>query len=261
MPLRPSRVAALLGLVLPLGACAVLDQVGAERMREVPTAQLCTWRGNPISGGQMRRELARRGEDCGEARPVLAAAAPAPAPTGPASPEPEPAAAPEAQPVVPREAQPVVPGEARPVTPTEVRPVTSREAQPLVPAEAPPVASAGAEPVKPMEARPVVPAEAEPVAPLVTPACAERDLRRGGEAGGEPRQRAIRFTNRCDFPIKVLYAADRSKLLSHETGLLRPGEQTGFARIEDALDLPGYVVCSYARAPASVPCRIGPERR
>ena len=71
----------------------------------------------------------------------------------------------------------------------------------------------------------------------------------------------MRFTNRCAFPIRVLYAADRSKLLSRSTDLLQPGEQTGFARIEDALDLPGYVVCSYARAPASAPCRVGPERR
>ncbi len=206
MLLRRSRVAALLGLALPLGACAALDRIGAGRMQEVPTAQLCEWRGNPISGGQMRLELARRGEDCGMPRPVLAEAPPSPAAI---EPEPEPEALPARQAVVEQAAA----------------------------------------------------AQPEPVAPLVTPACAERDLRRGGEAGGDPKQRAVRFINRCDFPIKVLYAADRSKLLSRETDLLRPGEQTGFARIEDELDLPGYVVCSYARALGSVPCRIGAERR
>jgi hypothetical protein len=87
-------------------------------------------------------------------------------------------------------------------------------------------------------------------------ACAELD-----RLGSERMQRVVRFTNRCAFPIRVLYAADRSKLLSRSTDLLQPGEQTGFARIEDALDLPGYVVCSYARTPASAPCRVGPERR
>ncbi|WP_043361145.1 hypothetical protein [Belnapia sp. F-4-1] len=204
MPLRRSHAAVLLGLALPLGACAALDRIGGERMQQVPTAQLCTWRDNPVSGGQMRRELARRGEECDERRPILAEALAAVR-----QPEPE---APQAA------------------------------TEPLV-----------ADPVP--EAAPAP----EPVAPLVTPACAARDLRRGGE--GEPKQRAVRFTNRCDFPVKVLFATDRSKLLSQETGLLRPGEDTGFARIEDGLDLPGYVVCSYARAPASSPCRVGPERR
>ncbi|MBL6081517.1 hypothetical protein JMJ56_26355 [Belnapia sp. T18] len=202
MPLRRSHAAALLGLVLSLAACAALDRIGGDRMQQVPTAQLCTWRDNPVSGGQMRRELARRGEECGEPRPVLAEAPP-----------------------------------------------TVRQPEPPQAA----VEQPAADPVPDVAPGP------EPVATLVTPACAARDLRRGGE--GEPKQRAVRFTNRCDFPVKVLYAADRSKLLSRETGLLRPGEDSGFARIEDGLDLPGYVVCSYARAPASSPCRVGPERR
>ena len=199
MPLCRFPLAALLGLALPLGACAELDRIGAARMQEVPTAQLCEWRGNPISGGQMRRELARRGEDCGPPRPVLAEAAP---------PLAEPAPVPEPAPM------------ALPAEPEAV--------------EAP---------------RP------EPVAPLVTPACAERVMRGGA---GEAAPRAVSFANRCDFPIRVLYAADRSKTLSQSTDLLRPGEQTGFARIGDGLDLPGYVVCSYASAPASALCRIGP---
>jgi hypothetical protein len=223
MPLRLPHVVALLGLALPFGACAELDRLGSERMREVPTAQLCEWRGNPISGGQMRRELARRGEPCGDTQPALAAAPELPAPMP---------AAPMLAPPVPAAPVPAAP---EPL-PQEPLPVQQEAAEPPVP-------------------------QPDLAAPLVTPACAERDLRRGGEAGGDATQRAVRFTNRCAFPIRVLYAADRSKLLSRSTDLLQPGEQTGFARIEDALDLPGYVVCSYARTPASAPCRVGPERR
>lgn len=209
MPPCRFHLAALLGMALPLGACAELDRIGAARMQEVPTAQLCEWRGNPISGGQMRRELARRGEDCGLSRPVLAEAPPPLAEPEPGlEPRPEPAPLPE----------PV----ALPAEPE----AADRQAP-----------------------RP------EPVAPLVTPACAERILRR---STGDAAPHAVSFTNRCDFPIKVLYAADRSKTLSQSTDLLRPGEQTDFARIADGLDLPGYVVCSYASAPASAPCRIGP---
>lgn len=229
MPLRLPRVVALLGLALPFGACAELDRLGSERMREVPTAQLCEWRGNPISGGQMRWELARRGEQCGDRQPALAAAEPAPAAPMPAAPM---LAAPV--PAAPVPAAPV-PAAPEPL-PQEPLPVQQEAEEPAVP-------------------------QPDLAAPLVTPACAERDLRRGGEAGADGMQRAVRFTNRCAFPIRVLYAADRSKLLSRSTDLLQPGEQTGFARIEDALDLPGYVVCSYARAPASAPCRVGPERR
>lgn len=214
MPLRRFLLAALPGLALALGACTELDQLGAERMREVPTAQLCQWRGNPISGGQMRRELARRGEDCGPPQPVLADAAPTSPPElpppAPVIAEPAPAEAPDPVP-------PPAEAEDRPETRPETRP------EPLP----------------------------EPGAPLVTPACAERALRRG-EAGPE-----VNFVNRCDFPIKVLYAADRSKALTTLTGLLRPGGEAGFAPLGADLDLPGYVVCSYAEAPASAPCRIG----
>jgi len=222
MPMRRFLLAALPGLALALGACTELDRLGAERMQDVPTAQLCQWRGNPISGGQMQRELARRGEDCGPRQPVLADAAPAPMPAPVPLPE---AAAPA--PVIPVPVIPAPVAEPGPVTP---------------PAEADAVARP--------EARP----EPQLGAPLVTPACAERVLRRG-EAGPEALE--VNFVNRCDFPIKVLYAADRSKALTTMTGLLRPGEEAGFARLGVDLDLPGYVVCSYAEAPASAPCRIG----
>jgi hypothetical protein len=212
----------LLGLASSLGACAAVDQLGAGRMRDVPTEQLCEWRGNPISGRQMMRELARRGEACAPPGTIPAQTASAAMPAS---------------------------------RPDEITPIPApTEALPKPPAEASPPEHE-AEEVQPqgrMEA-------SMPIAPLVTSACAERVIRRGGEAAASPKLRAVSFTNRCGFPIKVLYAGDRSKILSHTTALVQPGEQTGFARIEDDFDLPGYVVCSYANAQPSVPCRIGVE--
>lgn len=226
MTMRRYLLAALPGLALALGACTELDRLGADRMQDVPTAQLCQWRGNPISGRQMRRELARRGEECGPPQPVLADAAPA------AMPAP-----------VPEAPAPVIPVPVIPAPVTELDPV------------APPAEAAAAD--RP-EARPEPQPDPELGAPLVTPACAERALRRG-EAGPEAHE--VNFVNRCDFPIKVLYAADRSKALTTMTGLLRPGEAAGFARLGAEVDLPGYVVCSYADAPPTAPCRIGAEPR
>ncbi len=69
-------------------------------------------------------------------------------------------------------------------------------------------------------------------------------------------RRAVAFRNRCDFPIRVLYAASASGRLASLTGLLQPGESSGFVRVEDGFDQPGYVVCSYAAVPASRACRL-----
>ncbi len=71
-----------------------------------------------------------------------------------------------------------------------------------------------------------------------------------------PGTRAVAFRNRCDFPIRVLYAASASGRLASLTGLLQPGESSGFVRVEDGFDQPGYVVCSYAAVPASRACRL-----
>ncbi len=222
MPAPRYRILVLLGLASSLGACATIDQLGAARMRDVPTGQLCEWRGNPISGRQMTRELARRGETCAAPGTIPAQAASAAMPTS-----------------RPDEIAPA-PAEARPIPAAETIP-PGHEAE-------------GLQPQGRMEA-------SMPIAPLVTSACAERAIRRGGEAAASPTLRAVSFTNRCGFPIKVLYAGDRSKILSQTTVLLQPGEQTDFARIEDDFDLPGYVVCSYANAQLSVPCRISAEHR
>ena len=219
MSMSGRRVAVILFLVSSLAGCAAFEHMGAEQMRAVATDNLCYWRGNPISGQQMKRELARRGEDC------------TPHSKGPLA-EPPVALMP-----LPSNGPPDV---ARPSIPTTTAVQAEQEAANARRTEA--HTSPGAAPTR--------------SAPLVTSACAERMVRRGGEEALRPQTRTVMFSNRCDFPIKVLYASDSSKNLSVLTELLQPGQASKVARLEDGFDFPGYVVCSYAASPVSLPCRV-----
>jgi hypothetical protein len=221
----PRRVLVLIVSLPPItGGCAAFEEIGADRMSLVATEQLCAWQWNPVSGWQMRRELARRGEACDtEAAPPTDLAAT----EGRAAPGPTPA--------------------PRPPDTVDL----SGAPSPQEPAESV---------LPPPGERPVA-APPATTAPLVTPACAERVIRRGGGGGdgasSGPAGRAVAFRNRCAYPIRVLYASRRDGALSSLTGMIPPGELSAESPVEDGFDHPGYVVCSYATAPPDAPCRLG----
>lgn len=124
----------------------------------------------------------------------------------------------------------------------------------------PPVAS---NPEPPIVLRPQTPRTSRAVAPLVAPGCAERIVRHGDDASVESvhqdgeRHRSVAFRNRCGFPIRVLYAVRANGRLTELTERLAVDETSKFTKIEDGLDQPGYVVCSYEAVPASYACRYG----
>jgi hypothetical protein len=110
----------------------------------------------------------------------------------------------------------------------------------------------------------VRPAPAPTRAPLVASGCEQRIVRQGGSGAanedgdqGAERRRSVAFHNRCDFPVRVLYAVRSDGRLTELTEMLGVGETSNFTRIEDGYDRPGYVVCSYGSVPASYPCRLG----
>lgn len=190
-------------------------------MTLVTTEQLCAWQWNPVSGWQMRRELARRGETC----------------------------------------------DAEAAGPGDQAAAEDRAAPPPIQQPHPPdtVDLSGA-PSSPEPSDPTPPPSEGPTAalpaaaPLVTPACAERVIRRGGTGDGAtdgPARRAVAFRNRCEFPIRVLYASRRDGLLTSLTGMIAPGELSAASPIEDGFENPGYVVCSYAAARTDAACRLG----
>ncbi len=93
------------------------------------------------------------------------------------------------------------------------------------------------------------------VAPLVAPGCAERIITGAGSSQGAGGGRAVAFRNGCRFPIRVRFAARPGSALTEVTGLLRPGERSGPAPLAEGFAYPGYVVCSYERAPERALCR------
>lgn len=88
-------------------------------------------------------------------------------------------------------------------------------------------------------------------------------MRHGDDASAESvhhdaeRRRSVAFRNRCGFPIRVLYAVRANGRLTEATEMLDVGETSKSTEIENGLNQPGYVVCSYEAVPASYACRFG----
>jgi len=248
------RVLTVLGLVGPLMACTPYFAVTSEDLRTAGNEELCGRRGNLLTGGLIQRELAWRGETCAaydasdEDRPWFD-----PAGLFASRREPSPPVAYgalETTPSVTLDPPPPPPPAAYLSPPWAA---TGADPQPPPPSAdlSPAAVPAPAAPPPPAADRPAAAAAA--VAPLVSPGCAERTILRG--AGEETRRRAVSFRNRCDFPIRVRYAARSDGRLTEVSPRLGPGETSPPARIEDGFDFPGYAVCSYRSAPESALCR------
>jgi hypothetical protein len=245
----PRRVAAalLLAGALPvagaLPGCSPYYRKVTERLDTASAEELCGRRANLVTGPAIRHELALRGEDCafedaearrgawfGLGRMFESEEEPAPPvaygalPTRPSvaldPPPPPPAAAPWA-------------------TGTEPPPAAVPE---------PPAPEPAREPTPPTRT-----AAAATVAPLVTPGCAERSVARG--EGAEASRRAVSFRNRCEFPIRVRYAARSDGRLTEVTEPIAPGGTSRAAPIEAGFDYPGFVVCGYREVPETALCR------
>lgn len=256
VPVMRLHAAAILVLGSALAACASAPGAGQRVADSIE--DLCLRRDNPVYGREAIRELARIGADCTPYEEPfrsggrLAAASPEPPSLGaPVAALPSPPSPPDfgeagAAVSFPRLSDSPAEAEWTPGAPASVLPPTAQ------PAVAPTATAIAPEPTG--------------NAPFAEPACAERLLRRGPDAGGataeagtaDANHRAVSFRNRCDFPIRVLFASRPDGSMSEVTDLLGPGEAAGFVRIQDGFDQPGYVVCSYQSAPESAPCRLTP---
>lgn len=289
-----AAVAAILILGGPLAGCvAYQGPTGARGLGTVSTEELCIREGNVLDGAWVAQEITRRGVDCevyaaalmgGEpddgrawlgSRPPPAwtpgTPLPPPVPLGDAPrdrrppppmawPLPSRAFATGADPVGPVTQEPLPEAEPGPASPSSRSPPGAGspvQAQRLR-STAPPLPAPAADtpPSRTAAAAPLGTTAAVTAAPLTTPACAERLLRRGEAGGVESSRRMVAFRNRCDHPIRVLYADRPNGTLTELTPLLRPGESSEAARIQDGFDHPGYVVCSYRTAPEGAACRL-----
>jgi hypothetical protein len=261
--MRLNAVVLRLVSIATLGAaCHPLHLADEATLARLGDEELCGRRSNLLNGPLMLNELARRGVDCGphdEAAlrrgfhlSFLAPTPPsAPGPTAAGSAE-SPAAA--AAPPPDRVADDESGGEATPPGPIEASPAQPPPPpDPPAPARHPAAAAARPPPV------------AAAAAPLVSPACAARSVRTDeddeGRAALPPGRWAVTFRNACRFPIRVLYAQRPDGGLTGVTELLRPGESSAPAPIENGFRHPGSVVCSYEAAPEDTPCRLSGNGR
>jgi hypothetical protein len=250
---------------LPAAACSPLHLVGEATVAGLDDEELCGRRSNLLNGALMARELARRGVDCA---PYDEAALRRGFHLWFLSPEPARAAAPG----IPAIAEAPALGPAASLPPVEEAPppalaaaaTTPGRPEAAVPDSTPPPLDPPARRSAPAAApggAPTPPARGTPsAAPLVSPGCAARSVAAPGGGDGQAAAAAgrwaVAFRNTCGFPIRVLYAQRQGGGLTGATALLRPGETSPPAPIEDGLRQPGYVVCSYEAVPEGTPCRL-----
>jgi hypothetical protein len=254
--LRRVATALLLAGALPvagaLPGCSPYYRKVTERLDTASAEELCGRRANLVTGAPIRRELALRGEDCaledaearrgawfGLGRLFESEEEPAP---------PVAYGALQTRPSVALDPPPPPPAPAVPAAPwaTGTEPPPAAAAEP--PAPEPPAPEPARGPTPPTRT-----AAAATVAPLVTPGCVERSVARG--EGTEASRRAVSFRNRCDFPIRVRYAARSDGRLTEVTEPIAPGATSRAATIEAGFDFPGFVVCGYREVPETALCR------